>query len=577
MLYGVYLYLIRTRHLYTKHTHINKQKHTELMRKNYPITAIESKLRHDQYLISKTDLKGRLTYANPAFVEISGFSRDELRGKAHNIVRHPHMPPAAFQDLWDTLQAGKPWTGIVKNRRKDGGFYWVHALVSPIFEDDVVTGYASVRVRPSEEQIRQAEALYEKINNNTLKGYTLKEGMLVPTGWRRILPWLRAPFKRSLPASMLRMVNTGTLATAIMAYFAFNGGVPDSYRWAVGSVLAVLLIIVYFYGWRIAKGMTEPIKNAALMAQQIAAGNLLLEIHHDNKDDSDETAHLYFCLDLMRKGLTVISSDTHAAIQATKHISELIDTDNQLLADRTQNQAVSLQQTAASMEELTVTVQQNADNTREATTLAQNSMHTAQQGGNAVQDLVDSMQGIHQSSRQIADIVTLIEGIAFQTNILALNAAVESARAGEAGRGFAVVAGEVRNLAQRSSQAAGEIKALIEESVTRMETGVQQAEHAGTTMSEIVQSVQRVNHIIDEISVASGEQATGLHQIHMAIGQIDEVTQQNTGLVNHLGGSVSELAIQADLLEQAIRVLNTGQIYGAEPDNQQRRRRVLAG
>ena len=541
------------------------------MRKNYPITAIESKLRHDQYLISKTDLKGRFTYANPAFVEISGFSREEMMGKAHNLVRHPHMPPAAFQDLWDTLQEGKPWTGIVKNRRKDGGFYWVHALVSPIFENEVVTGYASVRVRPSEEQIRAAEALYEKINNNTLKGYTLKEGVLVPTGWRRILPWLRAPFKRSLPASMLRMVNTGTLATAIMAYFAFSGGIPESYRVGVGAVLAVLLAIVYFYGWRISKGMTEPLKNAALIAQQIAAGNLLLEVHHDAKKDSDETAHLYFCLDLMRKGLTVISSDTHAAIQATKQISELIDADNQLLAERTQNQAASLQQTAASMEELTVTVQQNADNTREATNLAQNSMNTAQQGGSAVQDMVDTMQGIHQSARQIAEIVTLIEGIAFQTNILALNAAVESARAGEAGRGFAVVAGEVRNLAQRSSQAAGEIKELIEESVTRMETGVKQAEHAGTTMSDIVQSVQQVNNIIDEISVASGEQATGLHQIHQAIAQIDEATEQNTSLVSHLGGSVAELATQAELLEQAIRVLNAGHIYSASTNIQANR------
>ena len=530
------------------------------MRKNYPITAIESKLRHDQYLISKTDLKGRITYANPAFVEISGFSREELRGKAHNIVRHPHMPPAAFQDLWDTLQAGKPWTGIVKNRRKDGGFYWVHALVSPIFENDTITGYASVRIRPSDEQIHAAEALYEKINNNALHGYTLKEGKLQPTGWRRILPWLCAPFKRSLPASMLRMVNINTLATAIMAYFAFTGGIAEGSRLGWAALLAALLVIVYLYGWRISKGMTDPLKNAALMAQQIAAGNLLLDFNKKNIADSNETAHLYFCLDLMRKGLTVISSDTHAAIQATKQVSQMIDADNQTLSDRTHSQAVALQQTAASMEELTITVQQNADNTAEATRLAQSSMNTAEQGGKAVQDMVDTMQAIHQSSRQIADIVALIEGIAFQTNILALNAAVESARAGEAGRGFAVVAGEVRNLAQRSSQAAGEIKELIENSVSRMETGVTQAKYAGSTMSDIVQSVQQVNHIIDEISTASSEQASGLRQIHTAIAQIDDVTQQNTDLVEHIGGSVADLAEQAELLEQAIRVLNTGRI-----------------
>ena len=531
------------------------------MRKNYPITQIESKLRHDQYLISKTDLKGRLVYANPAFIEISGFTRSELMGKAHNIVRHPHIPPLIFKDMWDTLHAGKPWTGIVKNRRKDGGFYWVHALVSPIVEGDQVTGYASVRVRPTEEQVRQADALYESINNESLKGYALKEGLLVPTGWRRALSWLRAPFKRNLSASMLRMVVISTLATALMGYFAFTGGIAATQTLWVSAVLAALIITVYAYGWRIAKNITNPVENAALMAQQIAAGNLLLDISQNKQDANVDTEHLYFCLDLMRKGLTAIAGDTHAGIQASKQVADELNSNNRLLSERTQNQADSLQQTAASMEELTITVQQNADNARQATELAQRSMSTAQQGGIAVQQMVNTMQDIHQSSRQIADIVELIEGIAFQTNILALNAAVESARAGEAGRGFAVVAGEVRSLAQRSSQAAGEIKSLIEQSVSRMNTGVDQAAHAGNTMQDIVLSVQQVNHIISEISLASEEQATGLHQIHLAISQIDDVTQQNTALVHNLGDTVDELSEQAEILDQAIRVLNTEHVH----------------
>lgn len=530
------------------------------MRKNYPITQVEHKLRHDQYLISKTDLKGRITYANPAFIEISGFSRDELMGKAHNIVRHPHVPPAAFQDMWDTLHAGKPWTGIVKNRSKNGDFYWVHALVSPIVEGDQITGYASVRVRPSDEQIRAAEDLYEKVNTNTLVGYTLKEGHVTPTGWRRILPWLKAPFKRSLTASMLRMVTVGSIATATTTYFAFTGGIPDYAKPWVIIALAVMMLMVYGYCIYIARGMTKPIEKAALMAQQIAAGNLLLDIQPEQTNSSHETGHLYFCLDLMRKGLTAIAGDTHSGIKASKQVAEELDSDNQLLAERTRNQADSLQQTAASMEELTVTVQQNADNARQATQLAEQSMSTARQGGKDVQQLIDTMQDIHQSSRKIADIVELIEGIAFQTNILALNAAVESARAGEAGRGFAVVAGEVRSLAQRSSQAAGEIKILIEESVSRMNTGVNQATHAGHTVQTIVDSVQHVNDIIGEISIASEEQATGLHQIHMAISQIDDVTQQNTALVNNLSKTAGLLATHTDVLDQAIRVLNTDHI-----------------
>lgn len=530
------------------------------MRKNYPITQIEHKLRHDQYLISKTDLKGRITYANPAFIEISDFSREELIGKAHNIVRHPHMPPAAFQDLWDTLQAGKPWNGIVKNRRKDGGFYWVNALVAPIFEGGKVTGYASVRVRPTDEEVQAAEALYEKMNSNTLTGYVLKEGVVVPTGWRKLVSWARAPFKRNLMASLWRLVTVGSGVTAVFAYFAFTGGIPESMQLGFAALLVLLFVFVYGYGWYIARGIINPIKDAAAIAQQIAAGNLLLNTQQNSNSTSHETNHLYFCLDLMRKGLSAIASDTHSGIKTSKDIAQEIDSDNRLLSDRTHNQADSLQQTAASMEELTITVQQNADNARQATQLARQSMATASQGGAAVQQLVDTMQDIHQSSRKIADIVELIEGIAFQTNILALNAAVESARAGEAGRGFAVVAGEVRSLAQRSSQAAGEIKTLIEESVSRMDTGVNQAEHAGHTMEDIVTSVQRVNDIIGEISMASEEQATGLHQIHLAVSQIDDVTQQNNTLVNRLGHTVGQLAGQAEILDQAIRVLNTEHI-----------------
>lgn len=536
------------------------------MRKNYPITAIETKLRPQQYLISKTDLKGRLTYANPAFIEISGFEREELIGKAHNIVRHPDIPPLVFKDLWDTIKTGQPWTGIVKNRRKDGGFYWVHALVTPIIEGEDITGYASVRVLPTAAQVQSAEALYEKINTDRLVGYSLKAGQLVPTGWRRILPWLNAPFKSSLTAQLMRIVSAGTLATLTMGYFTFNGGLSTEQLPWVTALFASFLGLLYVYAWRTARGMTQSLAKASLIAQQIAAGNLLLDLENA-QTSQHETEHLYFCLDLMRKGLTAIVSDTHQSIQASQQIALELDSDNRLLSNRTSHQADSLQQTAASMEELSITVQQNAENARQATQLAQNSMGTAEQGGTAVQNMVNTMQGIHHSSRKIADIVNLIEGIAFQTNILALNAAVESARAGEAGRGFAVVAGEVRSLAQRSSQAAGEIKLLIEESVTRMNTGVTQAEHAGNTMADIVSSVQQVNAIIAEISTASEEQAIGLHQIHQAVAQIDDVTQQNSLLVNHLGQTVHSLTNQADLIEQSIRVLNTSATPSTETKN----------
>ncbi|MCQ9616022.1 PAS domain-containing protein [Paenalcaligenes niemegkensis] len=194
-----------------------------LMRKNFPVTQVETQLRPDQYLISKTDLKGRITYANPAFIEISGFTRDELIGKAHNIVRHPDMPPAGFHDLWETLKAQKPWLGLVKNRRKDGGYYWVQALVSPLYENQKVVGYASVRVRPSAEQIAQAEQFYQHLNKGRRSNHTLKEGRIAPTGWRRARELLHMPFNRSLRSSMFRL---SVMAIAIVSgttYLALSG------------------------------------------------------------------------------------------------------------------------------------------------------------------------------------------------------------------------------------------------------------------------------------------------------------------------------------------------------------------
>ena len=525
------------------------------MRQNLPINNKEVRVRSDQYLISKTDLKGRIIYANPAFIEISGFSPDELRGKAHNIVRHPDMPPAAFADLWQTVQAGKSWLGIVKNRRKDGGFYWVQAFVAPIIEDGTVTGYSSIRVRPTDEQIRQASQAYEKINTNTLHGYTVKEGQIVKTGWRRWLEAFKIPFLSTPQAKTIRLLTLGSLTTLIASYFATHGGLSDQQLPWFYTLIITALLATYLYGWHLLRGINRPMQQATHIAQQIAAGNLIIDT--DNSVSNQSNNDLLFVLSIMRKGLSAIADDTHIGIEASLQAADRINQSNQLLADRTRNQADSLQQTAASMEELTTTVQQNADNTREATELAEHSMGTAQQGGKEVQALIDSMQGIAQSSRQITDIVNLIDSIAFQTNILALNAAVESARAGESGRGFAVVAGEVRSLAQRSAQAANDIKKLIDESVQRIDNGAQQAESAGNTMKDVVKAVSHVNQIINDIALASSEQAIGLHQIHQAITQIDDVTQQNTDLVDDLGNTMELLATHAQTLDQAIRVLNT--------------------
>ncbi|HLS41685.1 MAG TPA: methyl-accepting chemotaxis protein [Paenalcaligenes sp.] len=526
------------------------------MRINLPVMDKETILGPEQYLISKTDLKGRITYANPEFIEVSGYARDELMGKPQNIVRHPDMPPEAFKDFWDTLKEGRPWMGLVKNRRKDGGFYWVHALVAPIFEHDTVTGYASVRVKASSDEIKRADAFYTRIREKKTRGHKLQRGTIVPTGWRWVLHSLKRPFHNSIRGAHTRLTALAVGAIAITAVSVAHPALQElnTLRFIPAALMAV---IVALYAGYLSRRIANPIRHASMVAQQISTGNLLLNLEGLRHQGMEEIQRLFFNLDLMRKGLTGISGETRRGVSAAERVVRELRDANQTLSERTQEQARSVQQTAASMEELTTTVQQNADNAMLANQLASSSMEAAKQGGSEVNNLVGTIQDIHQSSKQIADIISIIESIAFQTNILALNAAVESARAGEAGRGFAVVASEVRNLAQRSSQAAGEIKTLIQESVNLVSTGVTQAEVAGKSMRNMVDAAQQVGDVIAEISSASVQQASGLQQINEAISQIDSTTYQNTDFVTHLGQTIARLEHETHELDIAIRVLAT--------------------
>ncbi|KOF51990.1 chemotaxis protein [Achromobacter sp. DMS1] len=528
------------------------------MRVNLPVTNVETKLRDDQYLISRTDTKGRIVYANPAFVEVSGFSSEELIGKAHNIVRHPDMPPAAYEDLWRTLQAGESWLGLVKNRRKDGGYYWVLANATPIVENGEVVAYSSVRIKPTDEQIEMAEALYARMREGRARGVRILRGRPVRAGWRRIFDALAFPFGRGVRNRMLRhSVLTAAVLVAAGAYgLRANWSQLDTAGAVLGcGLLALATAGIFVMGWRLSRFMLDPLKDAADMARQVAAGNLTTEIVAES---DDEVGGLKFSLEVMRKSLIGIARDVAVGIEGTTRAAAQIARGNQELSGRTENQAASLQQTAASMEQLTSTVRQNADSARQANELADSSMAVARRGGEAVGRVVQTMHGISDSSRRIADIVSIIEGIAFQTNILALNAAVEAARAGESGKGFAVVAGEVRSLAQKSAQAAKEIKDLIEDSVGRVAEGSSQAEQAGATVEDIVAAVRRVRDIIGEIARASAKQAAGIDQVDGAVTELDAMTEQNTVLVEELGGAVQQLGAQSMALRETMRVFRIG-------------------
>jgi methyl-accepting chemotaxis protein len=315
------------------------------------------------------------------------------------------------------------------------------------------------------------------------------------------------------------------------------------------GVLALLLGV--FFALVLSRSIVRPILSASESARHIAEGNLTHVIYSEGRD---ETAQLLQALKHMQESLIRLVSRVRQGSESVATASAEIATGNSDLSARTETQASALQQTAASMEELGSTVRQNADNARQANQLAQRASTVATQGGEVVAQVVGTMKGINDSSKRIADIISVIDGIAFQTNILALNAAVEAARAGEHGRGFAVVASEVRSLAGRSADAAKEIKALITDSVERVEQGSALVDRAGSTMTEVVNSIRRVTDIMGEISAASSEQSSGVSQVGEAVTQMDHTTQQNAALVEEMAAAASSLRSQAQDLVTTVAV-----------------------
>ena len=522
------------------------------MKENLPVTQTEFPFPDGAMLVSTTDLQSRIMYCNPAFVMVSGYSEEELIGQPHNVIRHPDMPAEAFRDMWETIRSGSPWSAVVKNRRKNGDHYWVVANVTPLMEHNQPVGFMSVRTKPTRQQITEAEALYRQMSREHHAGRTttrLRFGRCVlQSPAHRIRSFTKNLFGGATGTGMVFLVG---LSMALGATLSSGSGT------AVAVGLAAAVVIGRIASWWSLRAVTSPIQEAVSVANRIAAGDLSKRAVTAR---TDAIGQLFSALNQLNVNLQAMVLDVRAESERIDTTSNEIASSSMDLSSRTEGQASSLQQTAASVEQITATVKHSSDSSNKASELASEASRVATRGGSVVLEVVQTMESIRNASVKIEDITSVIDGIAFQTNILALNAAVEAARAGEQGRGFAVVASEVRGLAQRSAVAAKEIKSLISESAIRVHSGTVLVENAGATMTEVITAVRQVSDLIEGISVATSEQTAGIQQVNEAVTHLDTVTQKNAAMVEESAAMGLRLKNQAQSLAKAVQIFKlTGQ------------------
>jgi aerotaxis receptor len=514
------------------------------MKDNGPVTQREYVLPEGATLVSTTDLDSRITYCNPAFIEVSGYTREELLGQPHHMIRHPDMPAEAFRDMWATIRAGHPWSALVKNRRKNGDHYWVVANVTPVLEGGQVSGYMSVRTRPSRDQVAAAERLYATMRQEVTQGrlvHTLHRGQV-----RRAtaLGRLRTALRWSLGAR-LALLTTALAVGGTLLGAALPAG------WGLAAALAASATLgLAAAAWLRARAVS-PLTDMVGAVNRMAAGDLkqALNAAHD-----DELGRIHRGLTQLNVNLQAVVGDVRTQVQGMHHATREISQGSLDLSQRTESQASNLQQTAAALEQITGTIRQNAESAERANHVAERATAAAEAGGRSAEAAVQRMAGIRQASGRIGEIIGVIESISFQTNLLALNAAVEAARAGEHGRGFAVVAGEVRTLAQRTRQAAGEIKGLIDNAVAEVERGSSLVAETGDTVTQTLDAMRELGSLVAGISQASAEQATGIAEVNTAVAQLDGLTQQNAAMVEQLSAAVGSLNAQAVVVNEAVRI-----------------------
>ncbi|MCV2217710.1 methyl-accepting chemotaxis protein [Thauera sp. Sel9] len=525
------------------------------MKINKPVTNVEREFPDGKYIVSRTDLKGIITYADDTFVEISGFSREELIGKSHNIVRHPDMLPAAFAWAWDTIKADRPWRGMVKNRSKNGDFYWVDALIVPVLKDGRKVGYMSVRTKPSRKQIADAEALYRKLADGSAS---------IP----KTTLWARIPLQAKFAALVIVMILAQLLGVGMQVLGPDLGLTADVtgqfvMLFGVAGIAAALGLLTF------QRGMMVAFSRITSRLQNIAQGDLTDEIPLHRVDELGKLndalitmqTHLRAMMAEIAEQSTSVDSHIHylsREIDATRRTAAVQSEAANSIAASVEEMVASVDRIAEDAQQASQAVQLSRNLLEEATQRMQQSQQASEHVVVTVRDAGHTMDELFQSISAIERVSQVIRDIADQTNLLALNAAIEAARAGESGRGFAVVADEVRKLAENSSKQTGEITASIQHIQGRTQSVHATMAVAGTQVETVNATAETARNglhaVVDQgerIHLLAGNIATGTRQQVSAGGEIAQRMEDIVSGIGQTSNTIQEVAVRSNQIQQA--------------------------